>query len=200
MMRRSANSPASIVLPANFRRRPQPQATANPLRAASVGAIAAALLLVLSYYGNKSGWPSVLPNPIKFFRNDTVAQAAPGLDTTAPRPVPNSVDPMQSQTVETSLSDTSEDTSEQSEPPLRAKEKKRERSRVQQQSQDTAKSRTSTRAKDRQEKQSQQQSAQGSSSLDNRNELGTLESALPGKILYKVPLDPTANRDRLFDD
>lgn len=189
-MNRSSRSPASIALPANFRR-PTPQPTAHPLRAASVGAIAAALLLALSYYGNKNDWHAVLPNPIKFFRSETVAQAAPDTQTTAPLPVSNFVDPAQ-------LQEATKPTSTIQSP--LPKEKKQEFSGIHRQSEGNTKPHPASRSKDSRGKKPEQSSPSGTSPLDNKDELGTLENALPGKILYKAPPDPASNRDRLFDD
>jgi type II secretory pathway predicted ATPase ExeA len=191
MMNRSDRSPASIVLPANFRRRPTPQSTAHPLRAASIGAIAAALFLALSYYGSRNGWPTALPNPVKFFRNDTVAQAAPGTEAAATLPVSNFVDPARFPEIE------KPEQRVQAPPP---QEKKHVLSRVQGQSHGNTKPLTSSRTRDGRGKKSGQPSPKGTSPLDNKDEMGTLENALPGKILYKTPPDPASNSDRLFDD
>lgn len=191
MMNRSGRGPASISLPANFRRRPTPRPTAHPLRAASIGAMAAALFLALSYYGGKSGWPTVLPNPVKFFRNNTVAQAAPGTTGTPTLPVSNFVDPARPQTRETL---------KQSVQPELPKEKKQALSRGQERSEENRKPVTPSRARTAKGKKSAQQPLRGTAPLGNKDETGALERALPGKILYKVPPDPAANSDRLFDN
>jgi hypothetical protein len=193
MMNRLGRTSVSISRPVNLRRRPAPpQPKAHPLRAASIGAIAAAALLLISYYGSRNGWSIVWPNPVKIFRNDTVAQAAPGTEATTTLSVSNFIDPAQSQTV---------DNPEQSLQPSLPKEKKQELSGVREQSYGNAKPFSpSSRSKDDRKKKPGQRSPNGTSPLGNKEETQALENALPGKVLYKTLSDPASNTDRLFDD
>jgi type II secretory pathway predicted ATPase ExeA len=171
------------------RRVPSPL-TARPLRAASLGALAAALLL-FAYQGTKSGWGAMWQKPFEVFRKSTVAQASPGTGATPPvfslpeeQSQPPEILPLQSVTP-----------SDQREKKRRKLEKQREKG------QDSTGPATQSAVRKNKDPEKATRRPSGSAQPSYPGQDRNLsELSTPGKILYRTSPDRSANQDRLFDE
>lgn len=171
------------------RRVPQPR-TARPVRAASLGALAAALLL-FAYQNAKSGWSAMWQKPFDVFRKSTVAQASPSAGAA---PSVFSLPEEQPATPEV-LPPQSVTRSDQGDKKRRKLDKEREKT----QGNTRAAGQSAVRKNKESEKTGQRSSDGIPSSLSGRDR-NLSELSLPGKILYRIPLAPSANQDRLFEE
>ena len=170
-------------------RRTVPRPNARQLWAAGVGAAAAALVLFFYQHAVTNGGNSMLPNLVRLLRNAMVAQAAPDAEPVAP--VPALVE-NRSPTLEfvPPVPLTNSDPSEKHR--NFTKEKKRTETRsvarspsLQPQSNSLGEPRDSL--------------SEEVPPLDLSKDVVLPDLPLPGKILYRIPLDPASNKDRLFD-
>jgi hypothetical protein len=171
-------------------RRIPPSLAARPLWAASVGALAAAFLLV-AYQGTKNGWSALWQKPFEVFRKSTIAQASPGTGATPPvfalpeqQSLTPKILPLQNATP-----------SEEDDKKRRKLEKKREKD------QDNRRSAAQSAVrKNKENEKTKRRSSGGAPAFASGQDRNLLELSIPGKILYRTPPDPAANQDRLFDE
>lgn len=183
-----------LTRPAIPRRRPTPLPSARQLWAAGVGAAAAALVL-FSTYNLVDTRNTIFPNLTRILRNDTVAQAAPGIEAS---PLPSPLLPESSPPSVSSQKMMDNPSS----PKLQADEKKRRKlTKKQGRGQDqTTLAPQSPNSKENQSRKPWRRPSSGTPADELNQDPDLTEASLPGKILYRVPLDPASNTDRLFDN
>ena len=162
------------------------------LWAAGVGAVAATLVLFSYQHGITNGWSTILPNLTRLlFRNNMVAQAAPG---TKAIPVSFSLVEDRPPTLEII-------------PPARitkrdsSDKKRRNLAKVRGKADNRSTARAgSPKLKDNGLEKAQYRSPAGTPLHDLNGDASVPDLPFPGKILYRIPLDPSSNKDRLFDE
>ena len=180
-----------LTRPPLTRRRSTTPPQTRRLWAASMGAAAAALVL-FSYNQFFNKWPVLLPDLTRLLRNNTVAQAAPGTEPAPSLPAipPAGVLPSPLQTTTETVQPTK---------PQNEDKKKRKAGKETRKSQDD--DRTSSRPPSKHKEDKIGNFPSGTASVPHvEQEVNASEIVFPGKILYRIPLDPSANRDRLFDN
>ena len=163
---------------------------ARQLWAAGMGAAAAALVLFFYQYGTANGWNTMFPDFTRSFRNSMVPQAASG---TATAPISLSSPPAPSPTLDVIPSSrvTQRDPDEK---------ERRKLTKTRGKTKDHATAPTPpAKLKGKRPTRSQHRSSGGDSPSELRSDVTLPELSLPGKILYRIPRDPSSNKDRLFD-
>jgi hypothetical protein len=164
---------------------------ARQLWAAGMGAAAAVLMLFFYQYGTANSWNTMFPDFTRSFRNSMVPQAA---SDTATAPTSLSSPPAPSPTLDVTPSSrvTQRDPDEK---------ERRKLTKTREKKEDHATDPTpSAKLKDKRPTKPQQRSSGGDSPSELRSDITLPELSLPGKILYRIPLDPSSNKDRLFDE
>lgn len=164
---------------------------ARQVWAVGTGAVAAALVL-FSSQSTLNSWNALFPDLTRLLRNDTVAQAAPGTEALPPSPPASPITTPSSQNM----------TDNRQPLKLKADGKKRRKLRKKQekaQNKSTLSPQSSQR-KGTQPEKTERRSSGGPPTDDAMQEPNLTEVSLPGKILYRIPLDPASNTDRLFDN
>jgi hypothetical protein len=169
-----------------------PLPNSQKLWAASIGAVAATLLLFSSQHGITNGWSTILPNLTHLFRNNNmVAQAAPGTEAT---PISFSLVENRPLALELapSVPVTKRDPSGKEYQNL-TKGQGKAKDRLMAPSQ-------SPKLKNNRLEETRDHSPGGTPPLDLNKDIVLPDLPLPGKVLYRIPLDPASNKDRLFDE